>query len=167
MDERVDAVDQDVLDVAGTDACLLHGRGVDINLDLGGPATTKVELEPGRNGDDEHELTAVHGGGGVSGRDDLGVLEAGWVERGDQLLGELGLVLVDEREAGVVDLGLDAAGLRDDRQRERVQDECDEHGIARQAAQLFQTEPEYVGGRPMARSPGAAGPRRSSRSGRE
>ena len=76
VDEQVDAVDQHVLDVAGTDAGLLHGRGVHINLDLGGPATTKVELEPGRDGDDEHVLTAVHGGGGVSGRDDLGVLEA-------------------------------------------------------------------------------------------
>ncbi len=84
--------------------------------------------------------------GGVSGRDDLGMLEAGWVERGDQLLGELGLVLVDEGEAGVVDLGLDAAGLRDDRQRERVQDEGDEHGVARQAAQLLETEPEDIGG---------------------
>jgi hypothetical protein len=146
VNERVGAIGQHVLDVAGTDAGLHHGRGIRIDLDLGGPAATKVELEPGRDGDDEHVTTAVHGGGGVFGRDDPGVLEAGWVERGDQLLGELGLVLVDEGEAGVVDLGLDAPGLRDDRQSERVQDEGDEHRVARQAAQLLETEPEDVGG---------------------
>src|SRR6516225_8804296 len=47
VDEGVDAVDQDVFDVAGPDAGLLHRRGVHIDLDLGWSAATKVDFESG------------------------------------------------------------------------------------------------------------------------
>ena len=133
MNER-DAIGEDILDVAGADARLLHRGGVHGHLHLGGPAAAEVGLEAGRNGDDEHITSAIHVAGGVAGRNEIGVLELRRIERGHQLLGELRLVLVDEGEAGVVHLGLDAAGLREDRQREGVEDEPDEHGVARQAA---------------------------------
>ena len=47
VDERVDAIGEDVLDVAGADARLLHGGGVHVHLHLGGPAAAKVETRTG------------------------------------------------------------------------------------------------------------------------
>ena len=47
VDERVDAIAEDVLDIAGTDARLLHCGGVHGHLHLGGPAAAKVEIRTG------------------------------------------------------------------------------------------------------------------------
>ena len=58
------------------------------------------------------------------------------------------------KRAGVVDLGLDAAGLRDDRQREHaMQDEGDEHP-GRSPGCCSADQAEYVGGATTAASPG-------------
>ena len=47
VDERGDAIGEDVLDVAGTDARLLHCGGVHGHLHLGGPAAAEVETRSG------------------------------------------------------------------------------------------------------------------------
>ena len=79
------------------------------------------------------------------GRDRPRVLESRGVERFEQPLRERGLVLVDERDRRIVDLGGRAFRLGVDGKRERVDDEDHEDGVALKAPQLLGPEPEDVG----------------------
>ncbi len=81
---------------AGADARPLHCGGVDGDLNLGGPAAAEVQLEAGWNCDDEHIMSTIHVAGGVAGRYEIGALELRRIDRRDQLLGELRLVLAAE-----------------------------------------------------------------------
>ena len=58
---------------------------------------------------------------------------------------QFGMVLVDDPDRGVVHLLRAALRLRDDGERERVDDEPQQHVIAQEAAQLLGAEPEDVG----------------------
>src|SRR5262249_40416332 len=62
----------------------------------------------------------------------------------EQLLGQRRLILVHERDRGVLDLARRAGRLDLDRQRERVDDEQDHHLVAQQAADLLEAQVEDV-----------------------
>ena len=81
---------------AGADARPLHCGGVDGDLDLGRPAAAEVDLEAGWNCDDEHITSTIHVAGGGAGRYEIWALELRRIERRDQLLGGLRLVLAAE-----------------------------------------------------------------------
>jgi hypothetical protein len=77
----------------------------------------QIALEARRNRDDEHEPALIHHVQNLAGVDVLGELEARRIERVEQLLGQRRLVLVHERDRGVVDLARSSGRLDLDGQR--------------------------------------------------
>ena len=144
LEEGRDPIVDDVLDVAGADAGLLHGGRVDVHLDGRVAAGAEVALEAGRNHDDEHEPAPVHLVLDLDRSDQLGKLETRRIEGVEQLLGQRRPVLVDEGDRGVVHLARGPRRLDVDGQGERVDDEHDHHHVAHQAANLLEPEPEDV-----------------------
>jgi len=90
----------------------------------------KITLEPGRDRNDEHEPTLVHRVPDFAGLDQLGVLEARRIEGFEHLFGQGRLVLIGERDRGIVDLVGGAGRLRVNRPGERIDDEQHQHHVA-------------------------------------
>jgi len=144
FEEGRNAIVDDAPDVSGADAGLLHRGCVDVHLDGGVASGAQIAFEARREGNDEHVLPPVHRVlHGVRG-DLPGILEARRIEGVEQFLGERRLVLVHERDRGVVDLARGPGGLDLDREGECIDDEDDHDSIAHQAAEFLEPEPEDV-----------------------
>ena len=145
VQERRDAIVDDVPDVAGADAGLLHRGRVDVHLDGRVAAGAQVVLEARRDHDDEHQPPLVHLAPATSSAPmHDGELEARRIEGVEELLRQRRAVLVHERDRRVVDLARGPGRLDVDRQRERVDDEHDHHHVAHEAAKLLEPEPQDV-----------------------
>src|SRR5246127_1720650 len=75
-----EALSDDVMDVAGADACLLHGGRVDVYLDVRLTSGFQIPFKLGGNHDDEHEASLVHGSLHFVGSNPHWILKAWWIE---------------------------------------------------------------------------------------
>ena len=133
FDESVDLVGENIANIRGADAGLLHRRGIDVDLHFSVASGTDIGLEAGRNDHDEHEPPMIHGCVDIGRLDELRMLETRRIEGSAQLFRQRRLILIDKGNRGPVHLGRRPLGLRIDSQRERVDYEDHQHGIRLQA----------------------------------
>ena len=104
--------------------------------------TEHVALEVRGDIDDERVLADVHQAVDVAGRNGVRRLEEWRQERADHLARQHRVIFIDDPDGRVVQLLRVALGLGIHGQGKRVDDERQQHGIVKEAAQLFDAEPE-------------------------
>ena len=144
-EEAGDLVREDIPDVAGADAGLLHGGRIDVDLQFGLRPARRSASYARRDDDDKHIRPIIHQAVDLRGPDRSRVLESRGIERLDQPLRQRGLVLVDEGDRRVVDFRRRSLRLGINGKREGIDDEDHEHGVALQAPQFLGPEPEDIG----------------------
>ena len=144
-DEILHLGQDDLLRIAGAEASLDHGGGVDVDLNGWLAAAENVALEIRRDVDDEGVSAGIHE------RDDIPLgdrprhLEIGRQKRANDAPRQFGLVLIDKSDRGVMQFLRVALRLRDDGKRERVDHQPQQHEIADEAADFLGAKPEDIG----------------------
>ncbi len=131
----------DLLCVTGSEAGLHHRRGVDVELHRGPASGEDIAGEIGWDVDDERILSGIHQRYDVRFGDRLRRLEIGRQEGMRDPPRQFRVVFVDDRDRRVVHFLRMALRLRDNGQRERINDQPQQHEIAHKAAQFLGTEP--------------------------
>ena len=113
----------DLLRVAGPEPRLHHRGRVDVDLKPGLASAEDVALKVRRDVDDERVSSLVHQGNDVPFGDQLRRLKQRRQERMRDSARELGVVLVDDGDRGVVQLLRIAPRLHDHGEREGIDDQ--------------------------------------------
>ena len=131
----------DLLRIAGPEARLHHRGRIDVDLQPGPASAENVPLEVRRDVDDERVSSLVHQRNDVAFGDHLRRLEQRRQERMRDPARELGVVLVDDGDRGVVQFLRIAPRLHDHGQREGIDDQPQQHVVVQEAAQFLDAEP--------------------------
>ena len=134
----------DLLRVAGPEARLHHRGRVDVDLQPRPASAENVALKVRRDVDDERVSSLVHQGNDIALGDHLRRLKQRRQERMRDSARELGAILVDDGDRGVVQFLRIAPRLNDHREREGVDDEPQQHIVVQEAAQFLDAEPVDV-----------------------
>ncbi len=140
-EEIPDLVGNDLLRIAGTKPRLHHRGRIDVDLKLGLASRQHIALEIRRNIDHEGEFSGVHRGNDVSLGDQLRRLVQRRKEGMGDAAGKLGVILIDDRNRGIVQFLRIAPRLQGDGQRKRIGHQGQKDEIMQEAAQLLDAEP--------------------------
>ncbi len=134
----------DILNVGRTDPGLHDRGGVDVHLERRLLAAQNVALEVRGDVEDEGVAPFVHARIELRQIDLYRGLERRREEGPTDALRENRAVFVDDGDGGVAQLRTDARGPIVDAEGEGVEDQREEHGVAAQAKELLDAEPENV-----------------------
>ena len=134
----------DLLGIAGADAGLSHGSGIDVELDRRPPAGNGIALKTRRDVDDERIASDIHEAVDVTGGYVLGRLEIGRKESPGDAPGQLGVIFIDDGKRSVVQFLGGALGLAENGKGKRPDDQTQQDVILHEALQLLAAEPEDV-----------------------